>query len=219
MKNWIMIAVILALLFGMNYMIGSGPYKAGHDHSHSEEQSEQPPQQQTPKPAATEAATMEPGRVVELKTSKGDISFILFEKDCPNTTARIVALVQAGGYKNVSFPRVEDWIVQTAPATIDVPGIDVEKKEGLTHAKGAVGMARKGQDMRSNTSVFYILKEPQPMLDGDYTVFGRLIKGMDVVMKITPSDKIISANILQLKPADLAAYQNVLKLEAQRRTQ
>jgi len=214
MKKWIIILAALALLIGFNAYI---EYKgSSNDHSDHKEQATSP---KPVPPAKLGQATMEPGRVVELKTNKGIIAFVLFEKDCPKTTARIVSLVQKGAYSEVSFPRVEDWIIQTDSAKADVPGIGIETLDGLTHSKGAVGMARKGMDYNSNTSVFYILKEPQYNLDGEYTIFGRLILGMDVVLKITSRDYIISARVRPFTKSDKMAYDEVLKIEAERDVQ
>jgi cyclophilin family peptidyl-prolyl cis-trans isomerase len=214
MKKWIAVIAALALLIGFNAFM---EYKGSGGGSSSHEKHEESPKP-TP-PTKLGEATMEPGRVVELKTNKGLIAFVLFERDCPKTTARIVSLVQKGAYSEVSFPRVEDWIIQNDNAKADVPGIGIETLDGLTNAKGAVGMARKGMDYNSNTSIFYILKEPQYTLDGEYTVFGRLILGMDVVMKITSRDYIISARIRPFTKSDKSAYDEILKIEAERNVQ
>jgi cyclophilin family peptidyl-prolyl cis-trans isomerase len=75
------------------------------------------------------------------------------------------------------------------------------------------------KDYSSNTSVFYILKEPQFNLDGEYTVFGRLIKGMDVVLNMTNRDYIVSARIRPFTKTDKKAFDEVLRIEAERMTQ
>jgi len=204
MKKWIALIGALALLIVMDIYMSRGSID---DSSQTETQS--PPVKQAP--VDKDKATMQPGRVVELITTKGKITFILLEKDCPKTTARIASLVESGEYNDIMFPRVEDWIIQTASAKHDVPGIGIETKKGLTHATGAVGMARRGNDYNSNTSVFYILKKPQFALDGKYTVFGRLISGMDVVLKITSNDYIISSKIHQPSQLDTMAYFEALK--------
>ena len=61
---------------------------------------------------------------------------------------------------------------------------------------GAVAMAR-AQDPDSAGSQFYITLAPQPMLDGQYTVFGQVVSGMDVVKKIAKGDKIVSMTIVR----------------------
>lgn len=169
--------------------------------------------QPTPTPVAK--ATMEPGRVVELNTSRGLIAFTLFEKDCPITTSRIADLVMQGLYDGVKWPRVEEWVIQTAEAKSPVPGIGLELAEGLRSAKGAVGMART-DDPNSNTSVFYILKEPQPALEGKYTTFGRLLYGMEAAMKIKTGDVIKSAKLRPLTDKDRKRLGEVLAIETER---
>ena len=92
--------------------------------------------------------------------------------------------------------------MQTAPSKAETLGINVELVDRLYHVTGAVGMAR-AQAYDSNTSQFYILKKPIRSLDGEYTVFGHVIMGMDVVSKITPGDSIKTATIRAPTPADL----------------
>lgn len=163
-------------------------------------------------------ATKEPGRVVVLNTNRGIIEFVLYEKDCPKTTARIAELVEGGFYNGVTFPRVENWVIQTAAAKKQVPGMGIEIANGLTHAKGTVGMARTS-DLNSNTSVFYITLEPAYQLDLQYTNFGRVIKGMDVAMKIKTKDVIKTATLRPITPTDRKRFNEALTIESDRRTQ
>jgi peptidyl-prolyl cis-trans isomerase B (cyclophilin B) len=69
------------------------------------------------------------------------------------------------------------------------------EKPILTHLRGSVAMARSN-DPNSASSQFYIALEALPELDGRYAVFGRVVKGMEVVDKIQQGDKIISAKVL-----------------------
>lgn len=211
MKRWILLIVLIAAMVGSYNWLNETP---------SELKREEIKQKPT-----TEAlnefkrASLTPGRVVELQTSKGNIDFTLFEKDCPLTTKRIADLVTTGAYNGVKFPRVENWVIQTADAKKKVKPMGVEVMRGLTNAKGAVGMARVGNDLNSNTSVFYILLDPQPGLDMQYTIFGRVIRGMDIAMKIRKGDVIRKATIRPLTPKDQKDFMNVLKIESERRTQ
>lgn len=164
-------------------------------------------------------ASMAPGRVVELHTSRGEIDFVLFEQDCPKTTSRIADLVSKGCYKDVKFTRVEPTgLIQVDPAKKAVPAMRRELLEGLCNTKGAVGMART-DDPNSATSVFYILMEPWRHLDYEYTVFGRVIKGLDVAAKIRKNDAILSANLRPLTPEDEKLLTKALEIEAERNTQ
>ncbi|HEU5319564.1 MAG TPA: peptidylprolyl isomerase, partial [Methylomirabilota bacterium] len=63
------------------------------------------------------------------------------------------------------------------------------------HDRGVVAMARS-QDPDSAGSQFYITLAPAPFLDGQYTVFGRVVKGMDVVDRVKPGDRIASVRIV-----------------------
>lgn len=168
-------------------------------------------------PVAKKQATLTPGRVVELETAKGKIEFVLFEKDCPKTTKRIADLVEGGNYNGIEFSRVEkDFVIQIAEPKKKVKPMSCEVLKGLVHAKGAVGMAR-GNDFESNTSVFYITLEPAPHLDTQYTVFGRVIRGMDVALNIKIGDKIKRAKLREITAADKERFGEILKIESERK--
>ena len=212
-KVWILLVVVVGAIVGMSQVLSRLAEEQG---PHREELKQQlPPKTRK----GIKKATLTPGRVVRLNTSKGPIEFVLFEKDCPKTTKRIAGLIEDGYYDGVEFRRVEkDALIQTAKCKKDVPGMETELAKGMTHAKGSVGMARVGRDYESNTSAFYILLEPQPHLDMDYTNFGRLIRGMDVAMRIEKGDVITSAQVRPLTEADKKRFYEVLSIESERRT-
>lgn len=211
-RLWGILVILLAALGGVSWLLSkqqTGP----------ETEKLKPPSDeavknmnQGPKPVKLKNATKEPGRVVVLDTTRGQIEFILYEKDCPKTTKRITDLVQAGAYNGVTFPRVENWVIQTDLAKKQVPTMGIEVTNGLTHVKGTVGMARAA-DLNSNTSVFYITLQSAPQLDLDYTNFGRVIRGMDVATKIKLGDKIKSATLRPSTPADKQTLQGLLKAD------
>ncbi len=178
---------------------------------------DKPPPPPKPKPQAR--ATMAPGRVVRLETAKGRMEFVLYEKDCPLTTGRIIDLVQKGCYDGLTFDRVEpDLLIQTAECRAPVTTIPLEIREGLVHTKGAVGMARR-KDRDTATSVFYILMEPARHLDYDYAVFGRLITGMDVCFKIRRDDLIKRASLRNFTNADRERLNRSIQIQVERETQ
>lgn len=150
---------------------------------------------------AVKDATKKPGRVVVLDTSPGSIEFVLYEEDCPVTTARITKLVKSGAYDGVDFPRVEFWVIQTSAAKEQVDPMGLELAKGLSHEPGTVGIART-DDPNSGTSIFYITIKPAHHLDLKYTNFGRVIRGMDVVQKIKLGDVIKKAGLRDLTEAD-----------------
>jgi cyclophilin family peptidyl-prolyl cis-trans isomerase len=139
-------------------------------------------------------------RQAVIKTSKGDIVVELYGKDAPLTTANFVKLAQAKFYNGLTFHRVEpEFVIQGGDPEgngMGGPGysIKLEISPKLKHVEGALAMARS-QDPDSAGSQFYITLAPQTMLDGQYAVFGKTIKGMDVVKKIAVGDKIISITV------------------------
>ena len=174
---------------------------------------------QKPNIAERKKGTMNPGRVVSLQTNKGTIDLVLFEQDCPKTTARIVEFVEKGHYNGVKFGRVEkNELIQIADPGVAATPVKRELRDGLINSKGAVGMAR-GNDPDGATCVFYILLEPWRHLDSDYTVFARLVAGMDVAHKIAIGDTISKATVRKLTPRDRKRFDEVLRIEAEQNTQ
>ncbi|MCE5324280.1 peptidylprolyl isomerase [bacterium] len=208
MKKWLIVVVLLAA------MVVSYNWLANTQIKPTIEEAVKPPPQVPQK-----KATMTPGRVVELHTTKGEIDFVLFEKDCPKSTKRIADLAKEGSYNGVKFERVvPNLLIQTALAKTKKPinTIPRELADGLTNTKGAVGMARK-KPVNSAVSVFYILIEPMPHLDYDYAVFGRVIRGMDVITSIKKNDTIKYAKVRPMTGADRKAFGKVLEIESERR--
>lgn len=216
---WAALAVMIVALVGASIWVSKpeeGPRRvevAGELERVVEKHSLEPKQD-----APIKEGKMNLGRVVTLDTNKGTIEFVLFEKDCPKTTRRIADLVSGGKYDGVKFWRVESFVIQTDDAKQQVPPMGCEVLKGLNNVKGTVAMAR-AQSPDSNTSQFYILKEPQPHLDMSYTVFGRVIRGMDVVLGICPDDVIKRATIRPLTSADNKRFDEILTIQAERETQ
>ncbi|MDH7602362.1 MAG: peptidylprolyl isomerase [Armatimonadota bacterium] len=211
-KLWVAFLVLLGGFIGAQYWLSATPTKY--------ERVDLPlPQTRAERIKKLPEATMAPGRVVELDTTRGRIDFVLFEKDCPITTARIVELVQNKDYDGVKFTRVvPNALIQTGPVKNHVSPIKLEVLRGLVNTKGAVGMAR-ASDPNSATSQFYILLEPWRHLDYDYAVFGRLIRGMDVAFRIRQGDVIKKAKLRALTPEDRKLFDRVLQIEAERATE
>jgi cyclophilin family peptidyl-prolyl cis-trans isomerase len=143
------------------------------------------------------------GPILVLETSRGTIEIETYPDEAPKTVARIVGLVEAGFYDGQRFHRAEaDFLVQVGdPASRDmfkrewwgrggsgkpIGVAEITKKRN--HVQGAVAMGYPGSDPKAADSQFYILLTPHPELDAKYTVFGSVIKGMDVVGKIQRED-------------------------------
>jgi cyclophilin family peptidyl-prolyl cis-trans isomerase len=142
------------------------------------------------------------GYVAKMETSKGLITLLLAAQDVPNTTNNFVFLACTGYYDGLTFHRV----VLSPPFVIQGgdpegtgnggPGYRIRDEINLKwrHDTGALAMARTSQP-NSAGSQFYITLAPQPGLDGGYTVFGRVLTGMEVVREIRQGDTIVRVDI------------------------
>ncbi len=132
------------------------------------------------------------GPYVVIETDRGKLTLELFPGVAPKTVARFLNLVQKGFYNGLTFHRVMPrFLIQggdpagdgTGGSGLPIPAEFSEKK----HMIGTVGMAHT-KDPDSADSQFYICLEPQPFLDGKYTVFGQVVEGLDVLPKIQEGD-------------------------------
>ncbi|EKD51088.1 MAG: hypothetical protein ACD_62C00350G0016 [uncultured bacterium] len=155
----------------------------------------------------TTPMTFEAGKkyFATIKTDKGDIYCELNPLQAPYSVTNFVQLAQGGYYNGLTFHRVEPGFVIQGGDPLGNgtggPGYTVkgEVNNGLKHVAGALAWARTGDqsnpEKRSSGSQFYITLAPTPFLDSNYTVFGKTIKGMDVVQKIAVGDKIVGVTI------------------------
>jgi cyclophilin family peptidyl-prolyl cis-trans isomerase len=132
-----------------------------------------------------------------IKTAKGSIIAEMYPKDAPQHVNNFVFLARDGFFNGLTFHRVvPSFVIQGGDPAGDGtggPGYNLPPEIKAKHSKGALAMARRGgpaQTTPSSGSQFYITLEPQPGLDGDYTVFGQVTQGMDVVQKIAVGDVI-----------------------------
>ena len=128
------------------------------------------------------------------------VAIEFYEKDAPGTVANFKKLAGKGFYKGCAFHRaIPTAIVQTGDPLSKKkdrtavgtggPGYTLPPEIHRRHTKGAVAAARIGDKVnpqrRSNGSQFYVCISPQPQLDGKYTVFGNVIRGLDVLESIS----------------------------------
>ncbi|NLG51617.1 MAG: peptidylprolyl isomerase [Chloroflexi bacterium] len=148
-----------------------------------------------------------------IKTEKGDIRIQLYADQTPVTVNNFVFLAREGFYDGVTFHRVlENFMAQTGDPTgtgRGGPGYQFEDEivDDLKHdSEGIVSMANSGPN--TNGSQFFITFAPQPHLDGQHTVFGKVIEGLDVARSLTlrdpqanpdapAGDRIISVEIIE----------------------
>ncbi|MEW6313196.1 MAG: peptidylprolyl isomerase [Pseudomonadota bacterium] len=134
---------------------------------------------------------------VEIKTNLGSIIVELYPDDAPKTVANFLQYVKEGYYKNLIFHRViKGFMIQGGLTTKDFQPpkpthapIESEADNGLENLRGTIAMARSKKDINSATAQFYINHADNPKLDFSftepgYTVFGKVLEGMEVVDKI-----------------------------------
>ncbi|MBF9060649.1 peptidylprolyl isomerase [Rhodobacterales bacterium HKCCSP123] len=127
--------------------------------------------------------------------AEGTIVIDLFEEVAPLHVERITTLAAEGAYDDVVFHRVIDgFMAQTGDVEFGRMGQDMRyagrggsaypdlpaEFSDITFDRGVIGMAR-AQSPDSANSQFFIMFAPGPFLDGDYTVVGQVVDGMDVV--------------------------------------
>lgn len=150
------------------------------------------------------------GAIIVLDTVKGVIEIETYPEEAPKTVARVLDLIKKNFYNGLRFHRAEPkflvqigdpqsrnpqmiewWGRQGSGKPIGVSEITKKRR----NVRGAVGMAFAGSDPKMADSQFYILRRAEPDLDKRYTVFGSVIKGMEVVDKLEKGDMLKRASV------------------------
>lgn len=138
-----------------------------------------------------------------INTTKGSFEVELFPSIAPKTVANFANLAKSGFYNNVVWHRiVRGFVIQTgdptsrngagdpnswgsggSSTTVPLEANSETVAKGYVHSEGSLGIAR-GQDPNSGSSQFFVNLSDNSTLNGGYTVFGRVTKGMDVVQAI-----------------------------------
>ena len=141
---------------------------------------------------------------VNIETEKGNMVVELFNEDAPQTVANFEKLIQEGFYDGLAFHRViPNFVIQGGcpkGTGMGGPGYTIKCETANNpnqHLRGSLSMAHAGKD--TGGSQFFICHSPQPHLDGNHTVFGRVIEGIDVVDKISAGDKMLKLTIEETK--------------------
>jgi cyclophilin family peptidyl-prolyl cis-trans isomerase len=159
----------------------------------------------TQKPAAPAALKRSPGAgpLIVVETVKGSFTFETYPNEAPKSVEHILGLVKRNFYNGMRVHRqIPGFIAQFGdPLSRDLSKQDSwgtggsfnivgvgEPNPKRTHVTGAVAMAYPGKDPRQADSQMYIMLAPRHSLDGDYTVVGQVIAGMDVVQKLVKGD-------------------------------
>ncbi|MER8846151.1 MULTISPECIES: peptidylprolyl isomerase [Mesorhizobium] len=156
--------------------------------------------------ASVSAYSADPENTMIITLKDGDVTIALRPDLAPKHVAQIKKLVRDHAYDNVAFHRVIDgFMAQTGDVKFgnmnkgfnaqavgtggsDLPDLPAEFSQAEHYKRGVVGMARS-QDPNSANSQFFIMFGPAPPLDGQYTIVGNVVSGMDLVDKIKKGDE------------------------------
>jgi len=128
-----------------------------------------------------------------IETRLGTIEIELNVVQAPLTTRSFIALARSGFYNGIRIHRlIPNFVIQAGDPRGDGeggPGYTIrDELSTLPFVRGTVGMALSGPD--TGGSQFFITLSPQPHLDGQYTVFGRVVAGQEILDQVTPWDVI-----------------------------
>jgi cyclophilin family peptidyl-prolyl cis-trans isomerase len=123
----------------------------------------------------------------------GTFTVLLFPREAPATVARVLRLVRQGWYDGKVFQRVEpNFVIQGGgPDANEYVGDDAFMRDELglrTHARGTLGISARGRD--TGDGQWFINLVDNPLLDHEYSVFGRIETGQTVAERILEGDRI-----------------------------
>ncbi len=160
----------------------------------------------TPLPTVPETKRIS-GKSAVIKTDKGNIDVELIATAAAKTVTNFATLAATGYYNNLTFHRVEEWVVQGGdPAGNGTGGTSIYGatfEDEITpdsdlykagYVRGTLAMANRGPN--TNGSQFFIIKKDTP-LNPAYTIFGKVTSGIEVVDAITVGTKILGIEIQQ----------------------
>ena len=135
----------------------------------------------------------------------GEIHIELYGDKAPITVTNFIKLAESGFYNGLTFHRIiKDFMIQGGDPEGTGLGGSKENIKGefsangvdndISHIRGVISMARRGDDMNSASSQFFIVHMDSTYLDGQYAAFGKVIKGMENVDKIAEETPVADIN-------------------------
>ncbi len=139
---------------------------------------------------------------ISMETTKGTLELELYPEHAPKTVNNFVFLAREGYYDGIKFHRViPNFVIQGGDPSgtgAGGPGYQFEdecKGNPLIHETGMMSMANAGPN--TNGSQFFIAHSPQPHLDGKHTVFGKVVKGKEIVDAIKAGDQMTKVTVTE----------------------
>ena len=139
-------------------------------------------------------------QIATISTEKGNFTVELYSQQAPGTVENFVKLANAKFYDGLTFHRcIPNFVIQGGcpdGTGRGGPGYNIKCEtvgNPHKHVRGALSMAHAGKD--TGGSQFFVVRQPQPHLDGKHTVFGQVTDNVDLVDAIAEGDKIISITI------------------------
>ena len=159
-----------------------------------------PPEPETIRPPETLLSVEEMEKlvaIVELDENK-EFTLAFYPKSAPNHVRQFIWLARVGYFNGMSISRViPKYIVQSGnPGSweennpnlkkrFDIPKLKAEYDQALKHEKGSLSMARPNGEPDAGTSHFFICTERFPSLDNQYSIFGQVVSGMEIVNQLS----------------------------------
>ena len=154
--------------------------------------------------AGAQAADLPVTNLIQIETTKGNVTIELWPSVAPKHVEAFKTLTQKGFYNGLVFHRiVPGFVAQTGDPTgtgMGGPGYTLKAEfSDKPHVRGTLAMARAASP-DSAGSQFYIVLEDAPHLNGNYTVFGRVTAGMEVVDQLQQNvDKMVKLSFIDAK--------------------
>ena len=162
--------------------------------------------------------------IIQLVTSRGPITLVLFENQAPNTVSNFVSLSEKGFYNGHRFHRVvPNFVAQAGDpnsrlGSTEIPGSggpgytipdEVSRPDKRLHFAGVIAMAKPADPTspgrskpNSAGSQWYLTLEPKESLNAQYTVFGRVIDGQEVAERLRKNDEILAVKTISRREKD-----------------
>jgi len=164
--------------------------------------------------ALSQIYTPKPGEsVLKLEIEgRGNLFILLHTTEAPKATAHILSLAKSGFYNGQRFHSVvrspKPFLVQIGDPNSKTGSISSAGGSGsgaripyeetkFKNLVGAVGLVRNLNDKDSGDCQFYMLLDKSSFLDGNYTVFGQVVVGLDVLKKIQRGDRVVAVTVLR----------------------